>query len=74
MGNITLSEALRNYMNSGSMIIGGGINMFGEEYAMRRGTQDVHKRIKEYFDKKKEMLLCLEKSMQTESRLQTMKN
>lgn len=30
---VTLSEALRNYMNSDSQIIGGGLNMFGEEYA-----------------------------------------
>lgn len=50
---VTLSEALRDYMNSDRQIIGGGVNMFGEEYTMRRGTQDTHKRIKEYFDNKK---------------------
>ena len=53
MKEVTLSEALRNYINCGSMIIGGGINMFGEEYTMRSGTPDTHKRIKEYFDTKK---------------------
>jgi hypothetical protein len=29
---VTLSEALKNYINSDSQIIGGGVNMFGEEY------------------------------------------
>ena len=49
---VTLSEALRNYMSSDSMIIDGGLNMVCEEYVPRRGTQDTHKRIEEYFDSK----------------------
>ena len=53
MKEVTLSEALRNYMSNDSMIIGGGVNMFGEDYVPRRDIKDACQRVKEYFDNKK---------------------